>query len=112
MRKALCARINNLTLQDIPRLTTTKTGWALTPANDTIKRRLLQPDSVEIMLETLGAVGYQLPEKWINYAVQRVEAALIGLRIGGDAAVPTSEENVAEEVYSQTGVKPQTCKQS
>jgi hypothetical protein len=66
MRKALCARINNLTLQDIPRLTTTKTGWALTPANDTIKRRLLQPDSIEIMLETLGAVGYQLPEKWIN----------------------------------------------
>jgi hypothetical protein len=112
MRKALCARINNLTLQDIPRLTTTKTGWALTPANDTIKRRLLQPDSVEIMLETLGAVGYQLPEKWINYAVQRVEAALIGLRIGGDAAVPISEENVAEEVYSQTGVKPRTCKQS
>ncbi|CAN9352855.1 unnamed protein product [Alternaria alternata] len=64
------------------------------------------------MLETLGAVGYQLPEKWINYAVQRVEGALIGLRIGGDAAVPISEENVAEEVYSQTGVKPRTCKQS
>ncbi|KAI1676064.1 hypothetical protein KJE20_14350 [Pyrenophora tritici-repentis] len=112
MRKALCAKIDNLTLQDIPRLTTTKTGWALTPANDTIKSRLLQPDNIEVMLETLGAVGFQLPEKWINYAVQRVEAALIGLHIGGDAAVPISEENVAEEVYSQTGVKPRTCKQS
>ncbi|EMD58111.1 hypothetical protein COCSADRAFT_165897 [Bipolaris sorokiniana ND90Pr] len=100
MRKALCARIDNLTLQDIPRLTTTKTGWALTPANDTIKSRLLQPDNVEIILETLGAVGFQLPEKWINYAVQRVEAALIGLHIGGDAAVPISEENVAEELQS------------
>ena len=74
-------------MQDIPRLTTTKTGWALTPANDTIKRHLLQPDNVETMLETLGAVGYQLPEKWISYAVQRVEAALVALRIGGDAAV-------------------------
>lgn len=79
MQKALCAGIDNLTLQDILQLTTTKTGWALTPANDTIKRRLLQPDSVETMLETLGAVRYQLPEKWINYAVQRVEAALVGL---------------------------------
>jgi hypothetical protein len=29
-----------------------------------------------------------------------VEAALIGLWIGGDAAVLISEENVAEEVYS------------
>ena len=99
-------------MQDIPRLTTTKTGWALTPANDTIKRHLLQPDNVETMLETLGAVGYQLPEKWISYAVQRVEAALVGLRIGGDAAVPISKEDVAEEVYSQTGVKPRNCKQS
>ncbi|KAI1676083.1 reverse transcriptase [Pyrenophora tritici-repentis] len=104
-RKALCARIDNLTLQDIPRLTTTKTGSALTPANDTIKSRLLQPDNVKVMLETLGAVGFQLPEKWINYAVQRVEAALIGLHIGGDAAVPIREENVAEEVYSQTGLQ-------
>jgi hypothetical protein len=64
------------------------------------------------MLETLEAVRYQLPEKWINYAVQRVEAALIGLQIGRDAAVLISEENVAEEVYSQTGVKLQNCKQS
>ena len=112
VRKALCTRIDNLAMQDIPRLTTTKTGWALTPANDTIKRHLLQPDNVETMLETLGAVGYQLPEKWISYAVQRVEAALVGLRIGGDAAVPISKEDVAEEVYSQTGVKPRNCKQS
>jgi hypothetical protein len=59
------------------------------------------------MLETLEAIAYQLLEKYINYAVQRVEAALTRLWVGGDAAVPVSEENVAEEVYPLAEVKSQ-----
>lgn len=60
LRDALVKRIGNITMADIPSITAIITGWAITPADSTIRDLLLIQENVEIMRQVMGASSIKM----------------------------------------------------
>ena len=109
VRQAICKSIGGLTLKDIPTASPINTGWAITPANQIIRDRLLTQENQELLVRALDGDAVRIPERWINYAVQGVPSSFRTLD-GTD--LPTTTQLVEEEVCSQTGKQPVSCRTS
>jgi hypothetical protein len=109
IRQAICAAVENLALPDIPKATTTQTGWAITPASRDIRDQLMGQANRELMIKAVEGEDARLPVKWINYAVQGVTSAYRSI---AGTEIPTTTELVAQEAYSQTKQHPVSCRPS
>ena len=61
------------------------------------------------MLRALEGDAVRIPERWINYAVQGVPSSFRTLE---GTEIPTTNQLVEEEVCSQTGKQPVSCRAS
>jgi hypothetical protein len=109
VRQAICKSIGGITLRDIPSASPINTGWAITPANQTIRDQLLTQENQELLVGALDGDAVRVPERWINYAVQGVPSSF---RTLDSTEVPTTTQLVEEEVFSQTGKQPVSCRTS
>ena len=109
VRQAICKSIGGITLRDIPTASPINTGWAITPANQKIRDQLLTQENQELLVRALDGDAVRIPERWINYAVQGVPSSFRTLD-GTD--LPTTTQLVEEEVCSQTGKQPVSCRTS
>ena len=109
VRQAICKSIQGTNLKDIPTATPINTGWAITPANKTIRDLLLTEENQERIVNAVEGDAVRIPERWINYAVQGVPSSYRTLQ-GAD--LPTTTQLVEEEVCSQTGKQPISCRAS
>jgi hypothetical protein len=109
VRQAVCKSIEGITLQDIPTASPINTGWAITPASRTIRDQLLTQENQELVVKALGGDTIRVPEHWINYAVQGVPSSF---RTLDGTELPTTTQLVEEEVSSQTGKQPVSCRTS
>ena len=62
IRQAICGA-TGLQISDIPQATATKTGWALTPANKTIRDQLIKQENREKIIQAVNSDGAALPQK-------------------------------------------------
>ena len=106
-RQAIASAVEGVTLMDIPKATHTKTGWAIFPADKKFRKRLMDPESWEKKISVVGGTSAALPETWHNYAVPHVATSYKS--INGDM-IQTTLEIVVEEVASQTGKRPVSCR--
>lgn len=109
VRQAICKSIAGITLRDIPTASPINTGWAITPANQDIRGRLLTQENQELLVRALGGDAVRTPERWINYAVQGVPSSF---RTLDGTELLTTTQLVEEEVCSQTGKQPVSCRTS
>jgi hypothetical protein len=109
VRQAICKSIAGTTLRDIPTASPINTGWAITPANQDIRGRLLTQENQELLVRALGGDAVRTPERWINYAVQGVPSSF---RTLDGTELLTTTQLVEEEVCSQTGKQPVSCRTS
>jgi len=109
VRQAICKSIGGITLKDVPSASPINTGWAITPANQTVRERLLSPENRELLIRALDGDAVRTPERWINYAVQGVPSSF---RTLDGTEIPTTTQLVEEEVCSQTGKQPVSCRTS
>jgi hypothetical protein len=109
VRQAVCRSIEGLTLKDVPTASPINTGWAITPANKTIWDRLITQENQERLLRALDSDAVRTPERWINYTVQGVPSSF---RTLDRTEIPTTTQLIEEEVCSQTGKQPVSCRAS
>ena len=109
VRQAICKSIGGITLRDIPTASPINTGWAITPASQKIRDQLMIQENQELILRALDGDAVRIPERWINYAVQGVPSSF---RTLGGTEIPTTTQLVEEEVCSQTGKQPVSCRAS
>ena len=109
VRQAVCKSIGGITLKDIPTASPIKTGWAITPANMSIRDQLMTQENQELLVRALDGDAVRIPERWINYAVQGVPSSF---RTLDGTELPTTIQLVEEEVCSQTGKQPVSCRAS
>ena len=110
IRQAICNAIAGLTLENIPKASQTKTGWAITPANTTIRDQLMGNQELrELMIRAIDGDGVTTPQTWYNYAVQHVNSAY---RSVNGTEVPITTAMVSDEAYTQTGHRPVSCRTS
>ena len=109
VRQAVCKSIGGITLKDIPAASPINTGWAITPANRSIRDQLMTQENQELLVRALNGDAVRIPERWINYAVQGVPSSFRAL---DGTELPTTTQLVEEEVYSQTGKQPVSCRTS
>jgi len=109
VRQAICKSIAGLTLKDIPTALPINTGWAITPANENIRGRLLTQENKELLVRALDGDTVRTPERWINYAIQGVPSSFRAL---DGTELPITTQLVEEEVGSQTGKQPVNCRPS
>jgi hypothetical protein len=109
VRQAVCRNIEGITLKDVPTASPINTGWAITPANKTIRDQLITQENQERLLRALDGDAVRTPERWINYAVQGVPSSF---RTLDGTEIPTTTQLIEEEVCSQTGKQPVSCRAS
>jgi len=109
VRQAICGKIPGLTLDNIPRASAIKTGWAITPATKTIRDELLSKEKQTLMMQAVDGKSVRIPEQWLNYAVQSVPSSY---RTYGGTDVLITKKLVEEEAQSQTGKTPVDCRTS
>lgn len=92
------ATATGLTLTDIPKATPTATGWAVHPANEAVKRAILDQQKA-----ITGA--YEIAEniQWHNYIVGGVERRVVSLFQNFTGNL---QQLVIEEAKAQTGKTP------
>lgn len=66
-------------------------------------------ENQERLLRALDGEAVRTPERWINYAVQSVPSSFRTLE---GTAIPTTTQLIEEEVCSQTGKQPVSCRTS
>jgi hypothetical protein len=97
LRQELSTKFTGITLASIPTISLTRTGWALTPANLTIRDLLMDQENAETILRIFRATSIKQPETWYNYAVPGVPSTIHQLL--GDALTNTAEL-VSDEVWA------------
>ena len=105
LRRRLVEKLNGLTLANIPKITPTKSGWALSPSDLATRDLLLAESNQAVILEALGGCKVSAPETWYDYVVPLIPTAFHG--IGGEVLV--TQDLVLEEVFNQTGETPVRC---
>lgn len=108
VQQAVCKSIG-VSLKDVPTASPINTDWAITPANQNIRERLLTLENQNLLIRALDGDAVRIPERWINYAVQGVPSSFRAL---DGTEVPTTTQLVEEEVCSQTGKQPVSCRTS
>jgi len=109
-RKAIVEAVGNgITLADIPHAKTTKTGWAITPRNETVRNALMAQVPRELMTRAVDGEGARLPERWVNYALQGVQSSYRNMT---GQSIPITTSTVIDEAISQTGQRPTSCRPS
>jgi hypothetical protein len=63
----------------------------------------------ELIYKALDGDAVRTPERWINYAVQRVPSSF---RTLDGTQIPTTTQLVEEGACSQTGKQPVSCRTS
>ena len=106
-RIAICQNIQGITLKDIPRAASINTGWAITPANQEIKDKLMEAQNKELLLKALKGEAVEVPTTWYSYAVPGVRSGYFQPETR--SILPVTKELVEEEVIAQTGVSPVKC---
>lgn len=101
VRQAICKRVAGLTLKDIPTATSINTGWAITPANENIRGRLLTQENQELLVRALDGDAVRIPERWINYAVQGVPSSFRTLD-GTELPTTTRKRSTRRQASSQS----------
>jgi hypothetical protein len=99
IRKAIIQALN-LDLADVPIASRTNTGWALRPANITVRQRLLTAE--DQICSMLGAHKLEPAVKWFTYVVPGTSTRLTDLF--GNQIQGT--ELYREEIIAQTGLNP------
>ena len=105
LRRRLVEKVNGLTLANIPKISPTKSGWALSPSDLATRDILLAESNQAVILEALGGCKVSAPETWFDYVVPLIPTAFHGA--GGEVLV--TQDLVLEEVFSQTGETPVRC---
>jgi hypothetical protein len=105
LRRRLVEKLNGLTLANIPKITPTKSGWALSPSDLATRDLLLAESNQAVILEALGGCKVSAPETWYVYVVPLIPTAFHGT--GGEVLV--TQDLVLEEVFNQTGETPVRC---
>lgn len=77
----------------------TKTGWAVFPADLETRTRLLAPESRAKVTRAVGGTSVALLEMWHNYAVLHVATPYKSLN---GEVINTTPEMVAEHVTTRT----------
>jgi hypothetical protein len=95
LRQELSARITGLTLASILTIAPTRTGWAITLADLTIRDLLMNEENAKTILSIFKALAIKQPKVWYNYAVLGVPSTIHQL-IGG--TLTNTAELVSEEV--------------
>jgi hypothetical protein len=97
LRRELCHKLKGLTLDQVPRISPTVTGWAI-HTNDLSTRDMLNAqENKGTLTEIFRATSITLLTKWYNYAVQGTPTAIPSL-VGG--FIPITQELVHEEATS------------
>ncbi|ESZ89587.1 hypothetical protein SBOR_10028 [Sclerotinia borealis F-4128] len=108
LRSALVGAISGLTLADVPTISATKTGWAITPKNPATQELLLTQENKEIILRISRGTQVHQSVTWYNYAVPGVPASIRTL----DGLPADTASHVEAEVQAQTGQTPVSCRPS
>lgn len=109
IRQELCARIPELTLKRLAKITKTNTGWALCPQDIATRDFLSTQENLEIIRQVTSAISVNRHETWHTYAVAGVPVTMHNLF--GNAITQTAEL-IVEEVEAQTGHTPVSCRSS
>lgn len=99
IRTLLCKDLP-FNLSEIPEVTNTNTGYAITPASKTVRDKLIEHKNEIARL--CNAQEVTIPTKWFTYAVPNVAYNLSSI-----LGTPVEAETlIAEEVKAQTGYEP------
>ena len=111
LRQEICRRVPEIkgNIARIPKITETRTGWAIEPVDLTTQDLLLQQENTEIVRRTLSGIEVRRPEQWFNYVVPGVPTALYNLE---GQAIHVLPPLVEEEVRAQTKENPVSCRSS
>ncbi|KAG0156216.1 hypothetical protein PDIDSM_3393 [Penicillium digitatum] len=91
IRKQLESALKGVTPHtDIPKITRTATGWAITPG-PLARPSLITEQGLNAIKDALNAHSVKVPQKWYNYATGSV---------------------IEDEVFAQTKLKPVSCRTS
>lgn len=107
IRHAISRAIAGATLEQIPTITPTATGWAITPKDLLTRDLLMTQGNKEIILQITDGKSIQLPVRWYTYAVPGVPTSLLSI---GGGPVTSTDSLIAEEVFAQTNTQPISCK--
>ena len=105
LRQELC-RTTGLSLAAIPQIAPTHTGWAITPADRTMRDLLTLQENTEVIICILQGTAMRQPETWFNYAIPGMPTTMHQL-LGGITI--NTAELVAEEAEAQMKAKPVSC---
>ena len=109
LRQALVSKVSGITLASVPLVMPTRTGWAITPSDLTVRDLLSTEENTKHVLSTFKGTGLKRPEVWFNYAIPNVPTSFFAPEGG---LVPVDAKLVSEEVAAQTTVEPTNCRPS
>jgi hypothetical protein len=99
-----------LQLADVPKVTNTQTGFAIHPANKTIRDKLISEESKTLIQRACVVDKVALPEKWYTYALTDVPYSFTDL--SPDMRIVKTEKLLVKECRAQTGLEPIDYKRS
>ncbi|KAG0152995.1 hypothetical protein PDIDSM_1954 [Penicillium digitatum] len=92
---------------DIPKITRTATGWAITPG-PLARPSLITEQGLNAIKDALNAHSVKVPQKWYNYAVPGVPPSIQAW----DGTLIQTGSVIEDEVFAQTKLKPVSCRAS
>lgn len=63
VRQAIYGKISGLTFENIPSASAINTGWAITPASQTIRDELISQEKEALMMQAVNGVSVRIPEQ-------------------------------------------------
>ncbi|QQK41891.1 rna-directed dna polymerase from transposon x-element [Penicillium digitatum] len=108
IRKQLESALKGVTPHtDIPKITRTATGWAITPG-PLARPSLITEQGLNAIKDALNAHSVKVPQKWYNYAVPGVPPSI---QAWDDTLIQTGSV-IEDKVFAQTKLKPVSCRTS
>ncbi|EKV06477.1 hypothetical protein PDIG_76740 [Penicillium digitatum PHI26] len=108
IRKQLESALKGVTPHtDIPKITRTATGWAITPG-PLARPSLITEQGLNAIKDALNAHSVKVPQKWYNYAVPGVPPSIQAW----DGTLIQTGSVIEDEVFAQTKLKPVSCRAS
>jgi hypothetical protein len=109
LRAAICKALN-LQLADVPKVTLTQTGFAIHPANKSVRDKLISEENKTLIQRACVVDKVALPEKWYTYALTDVPYTFTNLT--PDLRTVDTDKLLVEECRAQTGLEPIEYKRS